>query len=401
MEKSTKKKFYKRKRILIPLILIIGLIVFRFFLPTIVKNYVNKVLADIPDYYGQVEDIDIALFRGAYVINGMYLNKVDKKTQVPFLNFPQTDISVEWRSLFKGEIVSEVFMTSPEIIYVKEDMESSTTTTEEDWTKALTDIIPLDINHFNITDGKLAFVEASADPTIDLQISQIELTASNLRNVVAKDRTLPSSIVAEGVSIGNGKMTLEGDVNIIKEVPDMDIALSLEGVDVTALNDFSRHYASIDSEKGNVDLFTEMAIADGFLKGYFKVLLSDSKFVGKEDGFLETLWEGLVGFFRFVLKNQRTDTLAVKAPLEGDLNNLQTGVWQAVASIFRNAFVEAFNKGVDEEIEYQDAFIDEDNKESVEEDDGAKWWEFRKKRKERKERERKEEQKKKESSSSE
>lgn len=386
MNNDNTKSFYRRKRYVLPLLLIAGLIAFRIYLPTLVKNYVNKVLADIPDYYGQVEDIDIALFRGAYVIKGLYLNKVDAQTQVPFINLPETDISVEWKSIFKGKIVSEIYLYQPEVIYVQEDMDEEDVADEEDWTKALTDLVPLDINHFEIQDGKLAFVQVNADPTIDLQLNQLYLTADNLRNVVAKERILPSPISGKANSIGNGQLKLDGNVNLIKEIPDMDIALSLEKVDIAALNDFSSHYAKIDFEKGDLGLFTEMAIADGFLKGYFKVLVEDTKFIGPEDQVFEKIWEGFVSFFKYILQNQKTDTFAVKAPLEGDLNNIETGVWSAIGSIFKNAFIEAFQSEIDDEVEYQDAFTDEDNGNTAQsETEKAKWWQLGKKIKQNKE----------------
>lgn len=357
-EKKT-RTLYKKKRYTIPLIILILLIAFRIYLPTLVKKNVNKVLADIPGYYGQVEDIDIALIRGAYVINGMYLNKGTAASQVPFLSFPKSDISIEWKSLFHGKIVSEIIMTSPEIIYVFEDQEKKTEGGEantDDWTKALTDIVPIDINHFEIHDGKLAFVQLSADPNIDLQINKLELTADNLRNVVEKERILPSPIHASGVSIGNGKVSLEGYMNLVKEIPDMDISFSLENADATAFNDFTNYYAGLDFDKGTVGVFSEIAIADGHIIGYVKPLLTNTKLIGKDDSFLEVLWEGFVGLFKFILKNQGTDTLATKVPFEGDLNNVQTGVWPTVLNIFKNAWIEAFTGKVDGDINYKDAF---------------------------------------------
>ena len=371
MATTNKRKKYRKKRYIIPVIIIVLLIAFRVYLPILVKNNINKVLADLPGYYGQVEDVDIALIRGAYVIDGMYLNKVNAKTQVPFLNFPKTDISIEWKSLFKGKIVSEISMLSPEIIYVFEDQQTEGETPDvEDWTKALTDIVPIDINHFEVHNGQLSFVELQAEPNIDLTISKLELTADNLRNVISKGRTLPSPIKATGVTFGNGNLSLEGDVNIIKEIPDMDLQMSLENSNATALNDLTRHYAGIDFEKGTFGLYSEIAIADGYMKGYIKPLLTDSKLIGKEDGFLGVLWEGFVGFFKFALKNQRTDTLATKIPIEGDLNNVKTGVWPAVTNIFANAWIKAFKGEVDDEINYKDAFQDakdEANKEAKKE----------------------------------
>jgi hypothetical protein len=360
MSNNPKKSRFKKKRYIVPIIILILLIAFRLYLPTLVKNYVNKVLADIPGYYGQVDDIDIALIRGAYVINGMYLNKGTAESQVPFLNFPKSDISIEWKSLFKGKIVSEIIMTSPEVIYVFEDQkDESGDANVDDWTKALTDLVPIDINHFEVYDGKLAFVQLSAEPNIDLQINNLQLTADNLRNVVEKERILPSPIRASGVSIGKGKVSLEGNMNLVKEIPDMDLSFSLQDAEATALNDFTRHYAGLDFDKGTFGVFSEVAIADGHLVGYIKPLLTDTKLIGEDDGFLGVLWEGFVGFFKFILKNQGTDTLATKVPIEGDLNNVEAGIWPTVFNIFENAWIQAFTGEVDDDIEFKDAFQDE------------------------------------------
>lgn len=203
------KRFYQKKKYQIIFIVVLLLIAFRLYLPTLVKNQINKTLANIPGYYGQVEDIDIALYRGAYVIKGMYLNKMDAKTQVPFLNFPKNDISIEWKSLFKGKIVSEILMYNPEVIYVFEDQTQKPTDADvDDWTKALTDIVPIDINHFEVHQGKLAFVQLQADPNIDLQVTNFEMYADNLRNVVNTSKTLPSPFHATGNSFGNGNLVL-------------------------------------------------------------------------------------------------------------------------------------------------------------------------------------------------
>ena len=356
-----KRKKKGRKRYIIPLAILILLLAFRLYLPTLVKNYVNDVLADIPGYYGHVEDIDIALIRGAYAINGMYLNKGTAESQIPFLNFPKTDISIEWRSLFRGKIVSEIIMESPEITYVFEDQqEESGDADVDDWTEALTDLVPIDINHLEVHNGKLAFVQLSASPEINLQINNLHLTATNLRNVVEKERILPSSVRASGESIGGGVISLESNMNLLKEIPDMDLSLSLEDADITAFNDFTNYYAGLDFEKGNFSIFNEIAIADGYLVGYIKPLLTDSKLIGEDDGFLEVLWEGFVGFFKFILKNQSTDTVATKVPIEGDLNNVEAGVWPTVLNIFKNGWIQAFESQVDEEINFEDALKNED-----------------------------------------
>ena len=352
-----KRKRYKKKRYVVPVIIICLIVAIRIALPYVIKNYVNKVLADIPGYYGQVEDIDLSIIRGAYSIDGLYLKKVHANSKTPFLDFKKTDISIEWKSLLHGKIVSEIEMTQPTVIYVFEDQQlDSSEAKTEDWSKALTDLVPIDINNLTVKNGTVAFVQLTAEPSIDLHLKQVNLSATNLRNVVEKVRTLPSEIHATAISIGNGNVNLNGNLNLVKEIPDMHLSLSLENANVTALNDFTKYYAGIDFSSGSFDLFGELAISDGYLKGSFKPILKNAKLLGKEDGFLDTLWEGFVGFFKFVLKNHKENTLATKIPIEGDLNNVNAKVWPTVTRIFKNAWIKAYKGVVDDDIDFEDAF---------------------------------------------
>lgn len=362
---SGQRKFYKKKRYIIPALLIVVLLVFRLYLPTLIKNYINETLAEIPGYHGHVEDIDLSLWRGAYQIDALYLNKVTAESEVPFLNFPRTDISVQWVALFKGKIVSEIEMYQPQITYVMEDQDPEPDGGEpetDDWTKALKDIVPLEVNNLEIFQGKLAFLQLQADPNIDLYIDQLDLSAKNLRNVQRVGDELPSPIKATGVSIGKGDLAIDGAIDLMMEIPDIDISVALENADVTALNDFTNYYAGLDFESGSLGVYSEVAIADGYMKGYVKPLLTKTKLIGKDDGFLKTLWEGFVGIFKFILKNQGTNTLATKVPIEGDLNAIDSKVWPTVTNIFKNAWIQAFTGKVDGEIKFKDAL--EEKKES-------------------------------------
>ena len=158
--------------------------------------------------------------------------------------------------------------------------------------------------------------------------------------------------------LGGGSLSLEGRANLIKEIPDVDLSFALEKVDITALNPFTQHYAKLDFEKGEFNFFSEVVIADGYLKGYLKPLMTNTQLISPEEPLLTKLWEGFVGFFKFILKNQRTDTLATKVPIEGDLNDPDIEIWATIKAVFRNAWIEAFQRSVDNEIEYKDVVKD-------------------------------------------
>ena len=340
------------------------LIVFRLFLPTIVKSYLNKVLAnDLPGYTGAVEDVDLALIGGAYVIKGMHLSLVEADAEIPFIVLPRADISIDWQSLFRGRIVSEIVLSDPEINYVLEDQEEldkDARADKADWTKALTEIVPLDINRLEIHRGKITLVMLSPEPDLNLTMEQVELSADNLSNVVAAERTLPSALDVSAITFGGGTLTLGGSLNLLREVPDLDISFELENSDVTALNDFTKHFAGIDFESGVFNLYGEVAIAESYLKGYVKPFLTGTKLIGDEDAISEALWEGFIGLFKFILKNQRTDSVAMKVPFEGNLAKVETAIWPTVVSILQNAWIKAFSSETDNSIEFKDAFRDDE-----------------------------------------
>src|SRR5690606_18132893 len=242
--------------------------------------------------------------------------------------------------------------------YVFEDQEGEKEEDADvgDWTKALKDLVPIDINHLSVHNGLVNFKQFSSDPEINLFIDNINLQATNLSNVVNEEEVLPSNLNASGVSIGGGAVTLNGNLNLLKEIPDMDIDFELQKANVTALNDLISNVAGVDFESGTFELYSEFAIADGYLKGYLKPMFIDTKLLGEEDrGFFEKLWEGFVGVLKFLFKNHGTDTLATRAPIEGDLNNIDTGVFTTILNIFKNAWFKAFSGEVDEDIEFQDA----------------------------------------------
>lgn len=341
------------------LLIVILLIVVRILLPYFLEKYVNKTLNDIPGYWGHVDDVDVALIRGAYVIEGLKLDKENSTLGVPLLDFPKADISIEWKSLFKGRIVSEIILHSPEVNYIFEDQKKQVAgekPTPGDWTDALTDLVPIKINHLDVHGGKINFVQFSTKPNIDLVMQNINLQATNLRNVRQTDKALPSTVYATATSFGEGNVTLDGRVNVMKRIPDMDMEFALEKAHVTALNEMSLNAAGVDFASGTFELYSEVAIADGYIKGYLKPMFINTELIGEEDqGFFEKIWEGFVGVFKFLFKNQGTDTLATKAPFEGDLNEVDTGVLTTVLNIFKNAWISAFSSDVDEEINYQEA----------------------------------------------
>src|SRR3954466_15549722 len=87
---------------------VVLLVAVRLALPYIVTRYVNKVLGELEGYRGQIYDVDIHLLRGAYQIDSLKIFKINGNKEIPFIDIPLMDLSVEWQSLFNGKVVGEI-----------------------------------------------------------------------------------------------------------------------------------------------------------------------------------------------------------------------------------------------------------------------------------------------------
>lgn len=215
--------------------------------------------------------------------------------------------------------------------------------------------LPLKINRFEIIDGKIAYKDFSTTPQVDIFIDSLQLVATNLSNVKDKSKELPSTLKAAGNSLGGGNLNVDMKMNFLKQVPDFDLDLSFENVDLTALNDFVKAYTNTDVEQGSFSLYTEMAAENGELVGYVKPVIENLKVLDwkKEEGnFLQKTWEAVVAVVTEIFENQKKDQLATRTPISGDLNNLDAGIWSTVWNVFKNAFIEALSKRVEGTIDF-------------------------------------------------
>src|ERR1035437_2765985 len=110
-----------KKKYIILISVIVLLIVIRIILPYVVLHYANKTLANMNSYYGHIEDIDVSLYRGAYIIKNIYINKDDtvSKKQTKFFTSKDVDLSLEWGAIFHGSFVGKLVFDSPVLFFTK------------------------------------------------------------------------------------------------------------------------------------------------------------------------------------------------------------------------------------------------------------------------------------------
>ena len=368
--KSGSKKSKKRRTLIILGSILVLLIAFRLYLPVWVLKYINKELTEISGYYGHVDDIDICLYRGAYQVDELYINRVDTATQkqTPVLKAPLIDISIEWKSLFHGKIVTELEFLNPDLRFTEdaaepEQMEKDT----NDFRKMLEAFTPTSVNRFEIIGGTIGYQDPHASPPVDIEMTDTHILARNLSNV-RDTSALPAKVTATA-NVYGGNVVFNMRLDALAEDPTYDLNVELKGAELKRMNDFFLAYGNFDVNEGTFGMYMEMAAKDKKFIGYVKPFIKDLKVVGKEDkrdNLLRKIWEGLVGIAADILEAPKTDVIATKVPIVGEYDRRTIGIWYAVFAALRNAFYQALVPSIDNQINIKT--VNKVNKKEVEEE---------------------------------
>lgn len=306
-------------------------------------------------YYGHIEDIDLALIRGAYKIDSIYLNKVDTVTQkqTHFFSAEVIDLSIEWKALFHGSIVGELVFKKPTLKFSKDKVEPKDLRNDStDFKKLLDDFMPLQINRVEINHGKVQYIDQFATPKVDINMTDVNVLALNLKNSYDSTALLPASIRADA-DIYEGTLDFNLKLNPLADQATFDMNAELKNTNLVLLNDFFKAYANMDVNKGTFGMYTEMAAKQGSFTGYVKPIVKGLDVYGPEDKYdniFRKFWEALAGGASEVLENQPEDQFATKIPFEGKLDNPQANIWVTIANVIQNAFINALQPSIDDEI---------------------------------------------------
>lgn len=358
---SSKKK---RRRRTIALVIIVILIGFRIWLPYFLKNKLVAAVNEVDGYECTLEDLDLALFRGAMVLEEFEIKITENSVTKPFVYCKNADISVEWKAIFQGSIVSEIILDQLELYFADGNSEEEEQTGDVSWVEPIIDFIPLKINRFVINDGQIEFENMVSEPPVNLKLTDLQLKVENLTNSTDIKDALPSHLLLTSKVLNKGNLHVEGDLNILKELPDMDLNIDIKSVDLTELNAFTEAYANFDFEKGDFAVASEFAMLDGQAKGYVKPILTDVKVLNfKEDTpVLNGFWQAFVGLAFNITKNIRQDKTGTKIPISGSIDNPDIDVITTIVNIFRNAIIEAYQADIDNTISLKDISEGQDDR---------------------------------------
>lgn len=331
----------------------------RLALPYAVKALLNAKLSALEGgYAGRVEDVRLALWRGAISLRGLSIKQ--DSTEL-LLKIPALDVNLSWGPLLRRMLVADVELARPDLSMRLQRAEAAAQTaakeTKEEIAKQkvehgtqgqplsalLAALLPFRIDSFTVTDGALRLRDERSGQ--EAVIDEIQFSAGNLTNRPKRsDEGGHARAKASAKVLDSGTLGFALRLNPLASRPEFTAAFDVKDVELAEINPILRAQFGMDVEKGRFEMVGEASAADGGFSGYVKPFVEDLVLPGKSDkgkGALKKIKEAVVGAVASALKNRESEAVAAKIDFEGKFEKPEIGAWEAVLSVLRNAFVTA------------------------------------------------------------
>src|SRR5690554_1406066 len=342
-----KRRHRLRTTLIVLLVVVIAAVAFRLALPSLVKQQINDRFAQMGDYSGYVDDVDIALWRGAYALNGVDIVKTDQEVPVPFFAADSIELSISWSALWHRAIVAEAHLWGPSLHFVDGEEDGFQGGGGTDWRDQLQQLIPIRIDVLQISDGQVNFHNFKSEPVVHLTLTDVQASFSNISNADRSENAVPAEFQVEAYVFEDAHGTASGSLDPLGEFDNFNIDLRVTDVDLTLMNSLTEAYGNFDFETGTGDLVMELQAIDGQLDGYLRPLLDNVAILDLESdleqGVLSAAWEAFIGGLGRIFRNQPEDRIAAEVEVSGNLTQQEVSPWQAFLSIMRNAFIEVYD----------------------------------------------------------
>lgn len=327
-------------------------------LPLALEAYVDRELASMGEYSGAVEDVDLSLIRGAYVLENVTIVKPSAGADQPFVDMPRMDLALQWPALLRARLVGEIVMHSPIINLIQGESDRDTQLgTGVNWPEEVRDLFPFTFNRVDVIDALVTFRAPGIEAEESLTLRNGRLLLRNLTNVQREEQQAFADLELEGAVMGNAPLALTGRFDPNAAVPTFDLNLALEGAQLPDVNPWLSEFLNVDAEAGAFSMYTELAAADGRFEGYIKPVMENPQIFSLQEpssGPFQKAWEALVGIAAAIFANRETDQVATQIPFAGELERPEAGLLAAMVNLLRNAFVASFSRSIEGTVSLED-----------------------------------------------
>ncbi|GAB7027324.1 DUF748 domain-containing protein [Geotalea toluenoxydans] len=231
-----------------------------FFLDEPLRRYTEKTAnKHLKGYSISLSGMHLQLVGGTVTLDGLKVLQ-DAHPVPPIAVIPNAKGSISWRDLLYGRVVATIGIDRPMMHIDLQQLKSETASKEKlkdrGWQEAIEAVSPLKINNFVIRNASVTYVDKDAGKP--LHLTNLNITAGNIRNVRGKNKVYPSSLHMDTVIFGSGRGQFDGNANFLSQpVPGIKGTFKLEEVPLDYFKPVASHI-NLSVRKGVLSLSGNM-----------------------------------------------------------------------------------------------------------------------------------------------
>jgi Domain of Unknown Function (DUF748) len=208
-------------------------------------------------------------------------------------------------------------------------------------------ITPLEVDHIDILDGQVAFVDTSRKERPEIWLHDLQLSVENLTNRVRLTEGRPVLLTASGTLARSGTVSILITADPFEKGLTFSGRAAVVGLETSELYRFIEPATKLQVPQGTVDIFVEFDCRNGALTGGVKPVLKNVKIRPNDKNPFSVLKAWVTDLAVRVFSDRVRDRNAVATviPIKGTLTGPDVELWPAIFGVLRNAFVEGLTSG--------------------------------------------------------
>jgi hypothetical protein len=200
-------------------LLVVAVVVALFFIDEPLRRYTEaKMNASLEGYTVHIGKLHFGPTNFSMDLRNVVIAQ-NEHPDPPVANFERIYASVHWKALLHGRVVGDILLDHPVVVLnltqARSEIDDPTPVKDKGWQNALQAIYPLKINQLRITRGDVTYQDRG--PFKPLRVYDIDLTASNIRNVRSEQGVYPSPMRLTARIFDTGSVTVDGWADFLAE----------------------------------------------------------------------------------------------------------------------------------------------------------------------------------------
>lgn len=208
-------------------------------------------------------------------------------------------------------------------------------------------VTPLDVDHIDIVDGQVAFIDVSRPERPELWLHDLQLSVENLTTRLHLAEGRPVLLTATGTLANSGTVSIFITADPFEKGLTFSGRASVVALQTSELYKFIEPATKLQVPHGTVDIFVEFDCRNGALTGGVKPVLKNVEVRpgSKNPWTVLKAWASDVALRIFSDRVQERNAVATVLPIKGSLTDPDLQLWPAIFGVMRNAFVEGLTSG--------------------------------------------------------